>query len=341
MTYDRNGRRIEYVEAISNLVFNTCVTNLHQRFVYDGYLCLQRLNAAVSNAVTDLFEWDPTEPIAARPLYWQRREAAGNYSLFYTHDGNKNVSEVVFYQRARGVAAHYGYAPFGEVTIQTGGHDSGSFDFTALNPWQFSSEYCDICGLDYYLFRYCDPIYGRWISCDYIESCKTVSLYGFCNNAPIYCFDWKGLSCVRIASTNECEYLTIDEIKDGALARTDFEFEVFVSCQCNEILGGWILNNYDVVAYPKILYRPFYESNFLKVHARKNELDHIDDIIKWINGDLSIDISVWKVTNSFVLYDTERLCVSRNRELLTSVIANGYTQAANESRIRWDVSQKP
>ena len=203
MTYDRNGRRIEYVEAISNLVFNTCVTNLHQRFVYDGYLCLQRLNAAVSNAVTDLFEWDPTEPIAARPLYWQRREASGNYSLFYTHDGNKNVSDVVFYQRARGVAAHYEYAPFGEVTIQTGGHDSGSFDFTALNPWRFSSEYCDICGLDYYLFRYYDPIYGRWISCDYIESCKTVSLYGFCNNAPIYCFDWKGLSCVRIASTNE------------------------------------------------------------------------------------------------------------------------------------------
>lgn len=86
------------------------------------------------------FEWDPTEPVATRPLYWQHRTSSDNYSLFYTHDGNKNVSEVVFYQRARGVAAHYEYAPFGEVTVQSRGNAWGSLDLSMLNPWRFSSE---------------------------------------------------------------------------------------------------------------------------------------------------------------------------------------------------------
>ena len=143
MTYDRNGRRIEYVEAISNLVFNTCATNSHLRFVYDGYLCLQRLNAAASNVVTDLFEWDPTELVATRPLYWQRREASGNYSLFYTHDGNKNVSDVVFYQRARGIDAHYEYAPFGAITAASKNAEVTVLNFIEYNPFRFSSEYYD------------------------------------------------------------------------------------------------------------------------------------------------------------------------------------------------------
>ena len=85
--------------TIADPVDSTIATNKHQRFVYDKYLCIQRLNGT-NNAVTDLFEWDPTEPVATRPLYWQPRTAEGNCSLFYTHDGNKNVSEAVFYQRA-------------------------------------------------------------------------------------------------------------------------------------------------------------------------------------------------------------------------------------------------
>ena len=133
MKYDRMGRRVEYVEMVVDSVGSTVVTNKHQRFVYDGYLCVQRLNGA-NNAVTDLFEWDPTERVATRPLYWQHRTSSDNYSLFYTHDGNKNVSEVVFYQRARGIAAHYEYAPFGEVTVQTRGNAWGPLDLSMLNP---------------------------------------------------------------------------------------------------------------------------------------------------------------------------------------------------------------
>ena len=58
--------------------------------------------------------WDPSEPVATRPLWMQR--VSGTYNFFYFHDGNKNVSELVSYQAARGVPAHYEYAPFGAVT---------------------------------------------------------------------------------------------------------------------------------------------------------------------------------------------------------------------------------
>ena len=75
-------------------------------------------------------------PVATRALYWQPRTAEGNFSLFYTHDGNKNVSEAVFYQRARGVAAHDEYAPFGEVAAQTRGNAWGTLDLATDNPWR-------------------------------------------------------------------------------------------------------------------------------------------------------------------------------------------------------------
>ena len=44
---------------------------------------------------------------------------SGSYNFFYFHDGNKNVSDIVSYQSARGVPAHYEYAPFGAVTAAT------------------------------------------------------------------------------------------------------------------------------------------------------------------------------------------------------------------------------
>ena len=37
---------------------------------------------------------------------------------YYTHDGNKNVSEVV--AENGNIVAHYEYAPFGEVAVQRG-----------------------------------------------------------------------------------------------------------------------------------------------------------------------------------------------------------------------------
>ena len=134
MKFDRMGRRVEYVETVS------VVTNAHHRFVYDGYVCTQRLNALANNAIDLVFGWDPSEPVATRPLvlqkYWQ-------YNIFYTHDGNKNVSELVFFQQANGIAAHYEYAPFGAVTDASRNTPVTAYDFREYNSFRFSSEYAD------------------------------------------------------------------------------------------------------------------------------------------------------------------------------------------------------
>ena len=199
MKFDHMGRRVEYVETVVNPVDSTIATNKHQRFVYDKYLCIQRLNGT-NNAVTDLFEWDPTESVATRPLYWQPRTADGDFSLFYTHDGNKNVSEAVHYQRARGVAAHYEYAPFGEVTAQTRGNAWGTLDLATDNPWRFSSEYADDASATvYYNYRHYEPVMGRWTSRDPLD--LTPIFYLFCLNNPADLLDRYGTTEISMNTT--------------------------------------------------------------------------------------------------------------------------------------------
>ena len=62
MAFDRLGRRVWMRESEGDMVTK------EERFVYDGYLCVQRLDATQNNAVRTEFVWDPTEPVATRPL---------------------------------------------------------------------------------------------------------------------------------------------------------------------------------------------------------------------------------------------------------------------------------
>ena len=71
--------------------------------------------------------WDPTEPVATRPLVFR-------------------------------------YAPFGNTT-RTHRDSSASFDIVALNPFRFSSEHYDSeLDLVYYNFRHYSPSLGRFLS---------------------------------------------------------------------------------------------------------------------------------------------------------------------------------
>ena len=159
MAFDRMGRRVEYQETRAGQVAT------HFRFVYDNYLCVQRLNADNGNAVRTEFVWDPTEPIATRPLVMRAKNWGLN--LFYTHDGNKNVSEVFYHALQNGIAAHYDYAPFGAVTRTSRATRVTNRDFLSENPFRFSSEYHDLTlGLVYYNYRHYNPIIGRWQSLD-------------------------------------------------------------------------------------------------------------------------------------------------------------------------------
>ena len=185
MKFDRMGRRVEYVETVSG------VTNIHHRFVYDGYLCIQRLNAAANNAIDLVFGWDPSESVATRPLILQKY---GQYNLFYTHDGNKNVSELVFLQQTNGIAAHYEYAPFGAVTATSRSTPVTAYDFREYNPFRFSSEYADdALGLIYYNYRQYNPFEAKWISRDLARESYFANKYSFVNN-NIYAIDVLGLA---------------------------------------------------------------------------------------------------------------------------------------------------
>ena len=192
MSFDRMGRR---------------VTKNAQRFVYDGYLQIANIEHQTSNIKLQTFVWDPTEPIATRPLVWGQREDSTTLNFepstlnFYTHDGNKNVSEVI--AENGDIEAHYEYAPFGAVIAQCGAS-------AAANPWRFSSEYAeDDTATVYYNYRHYEPVTGRWLCLDpayeiaffKIQSPKRVyhksSSYQFLYNQLQNGTDYIGLSLWR------------------------------------------------------------------------------------------------------------------------------------------------
>ena len=156
MSYDRMGRR---------------VTKNDQRFVYDGYLQVANFEHSTSNIELQTFIWDPTEPVATRPLVWVRNDSTS----YYVHDGNKNVSEVM--SEDSDVLAHYEYAPFGAIVSPFGASASD-------NPWRFSSEYTgDDTATIYYNYRHYEPIAGRWLSRDLYEESDN-NLYAFVSKGP-------------------------------------------------------------------------------------------------------------------------------------------------------------
>ncbi len=170
MSYDHMGRR----RAKND-----------QRFFYDGYLQVVNNQMIADQIVEQLFAWDATEPVATRPLYWQSCTMEECTSLFYTHDGNKNISEVVDVKC--GVAAHYEYAVFGEC-LEMAGSCSES------NPWRFSSEFTDKeHAFLYYNFRFADPVRGVWLSRDVADDGDDgARLYDYCCNDPVSMVDILG-----------------------------------------------------------------------------------------------------------------------------------------------------
>ena len=170
MAFDRLGRRVE-MRTIKD------GKETLQRFVYDNYLCVQQLRGP-ENTLFHSYVWDPTEPIATRPLIFR---PASSVLSYYFHDGNKNVSDLVDIQED---VVHYDYTPFG----------SQPFFVLSDNPFYFSSEvYDSALDLMQYNYRTYNTHNGRWCSFEKGDD-SLYNLYLFLDNSPMDMIDFLGLS---------------------------------------------------------------------------------------------------------------------------------------------------
>ncbi len=166
MDFDLMGRRTFYRETENGDQVKFA------RFFYDDYLMIQELCSSAPYDVHREFIWDPTSSVATKPLRFSQN---GNDSVYMTHDGNKNVSDLVRIAPYNDLVGRYDYAPFGAVRFQVG-------DYALDNPYRFSSEYFDdTLGLSYYNYRHYEPIAGRWINRDSLSEIGeiTISKYAY------------------------------------------------------------------------------------------------------------------------------------------------------------------
>ncbi len=169
--YDSMGRR-----SFKQVTVNGTVT-LHQRYLYRGYLQIACIDLTRSHHPgLWLITWDPTQPIATRPLAIQKDGTWYTYGL----DLTKNVCEV--FGSAGYIATTYTYSPYGKVTA------TGS----VTQPIQWSSEIQDReLMLYYYNFRYYNAKSGRFVSLDLLPE---NNLYRYVRNLPVSAVDMLGLA---------------------------------------------------------------------------------------------------------------------------------------------------
>ena len=167
--YDYLGRR-----CFKKVTINGTVT-IYQRYIYRSYLQIACLDLTRSiHPALWFITWDPTQPVATRPLAIQKD------STWYTYgwDLTKNICEI--YSTLGNIATIYAYTPFGKVTA-TG---------NMTQPIRWSSEvWDDELGLIYYNYRYYNVEILRFVSYD-IAPCKN-AYYAF-ENSPLIRIDVLG-----------------------------------------------------------------------------------------------------------------------------------------------------
>ena len=160
--YDYMGRRVEKCVYSGNILTSRTL------FVYDGFKCVEELDALNNSVVSLRHAWQPFDAGLDVIL----ATADGNATSFFLHDANKNVMQRT---DAEGdLLEKYEYAPFGGNTGE------------ARASIGFSSEAFDAAtDLDYYNYRYYAPGLGRWTKRDMIGEIAGENLFSFCNNSSI------------------------------------------------------------------------------------------------------------------------------------------------------------
>lgn len=188
--YDYMGRRFEKKVTINGIV------TLYHRYLYRGYLQIACLDLTRANqSALWYITWDPTQPIATRPLVIQKD------GTWYTYgwDLTKNICEV--YGPNGNIRTIYTYTPYGAVTANG--------DIT--QPIQWSSEYHDTdLALIYYNYRYYNPTDGRWTRRDPIGLYGGYNSYTGISNSPTGTMDVLGTYVVLCFAYKEGTIIGFD-----------------------------------------------------------------------------------------------------------------------------------
>ena len=162
------GRRVE--KKVFQLSTGNFQLTKSERFVYDSYKLIEKLDANNNNVIVQKFTWQPNGVGFDVPLSVAAVNGElGTVNYYYQTDANKNIGQLV--DGSGNIVAKYEYSPFGKITAQSGA-------YADANPFRFSSEYFDAeTGLVYYNYRYYSPECGRWIKRDMIVERGGYNLY--------------------------------------------------------------------------------------------------------------------------------------------------------------------
>jgi RHS repeat-associated protein len=191
--YDGKLRRRQRIECTWS--GSAWLTNTVTKYVYDGNLAIQERDNNGLPAVTYTRGNDLSGTVQgaggiggllARTDAGLLAVGSPSAHAFYHADGNGNITALLNLSQA--LVAKYLYDPFGNVLSQSG-------SLADANLYRFSSkEFHKNSGLVYYLYRYYEPSFQRWVNRDPLEERGGFNLYGYVLNSPLIFIDTLGLS---------------------------------------------------------------------------------------------------------------------------------------------------
>jgi RHS repeat-associated protein len=242
-------------------------------FLYDGWALIQERTYTQTHTLTNTYFYGPDlsgELQGAGTIggLWARVGEDG--PLYYTYDGNGNVSDLV--DASGAVRGHYEYAPFGGLTAMTG-------DLSARNPFRFSTKRQDeSTSLLYYGYRDLDTVWGRWTARDLIEEECGYNLYAYVANAPLIVTDYLGLLAIGELAVLDCRKGTC-RLEEGKLSArqglpwfTDMSFLSEVAKSLLFTHDNYIESGFPVYGEGKYGDKVQYESALQKVNEAKIRL---------------------------------------------------------------------
>ena len=167
---DYMGRRVE------KCVYSGDILTSKTLYVYDGFKCVEELDALNNNTVAMRHTWQPFD--VGLDVIIATTDATG--TSYFLHDANKNVMQGT--GSTQNIMMSLIFQPTGRTTCLE--RDLISFS---------SEKYDDNSRLIYYNFRYYHPKLARWTRRDPLETHDYPNLYMFIANHYTNLYDNLGL----------------------------------------------------------------------------------------------------------------------------------------------------